>query len=217
MLDRLATLAEVGNAAAFLDEQAMAGERALNDRAPLLPALNDRARPLNAQRSTSHSHRVGGTSRSSCWSWTAGASAPKQLRRRMTAQLHATATGTEVTRCSRGQAHGTRPHQHGAGGAGSPAGSGAGHPVRSSGARPPAGFCPIDTTHSLTASPARPTASQEPSPAPTAPKEVRAARRMRPARPQPAGRTAPAGRCCSDAAVRVARRPQPGRSLLLSR
>jgi hypothetical protein len=38
MLDRLVTLAEVGNAAAFLDEQAMAGER----------ALNDRAGPLNA-------------------------------------------------------------------------------------------------------------------------------------------------------------------------
>jgi catechol 2,3-dioxygenase-like lactoylglutathione lyase family enzyme len=37
------------------------------------PALNDRARPLNAQRSTSRSHRSGGTSRGSCcWSWLAG-------------------------------------------------------------------------------------------------------------------------------------------------
>lgn len=46
MLDRLATLAEVGNAAAFLDEQAMAGERALNDRAPPVASFERPCTPV---------------------------------------------------------------------------------------------------------------------------------------------------------------------------
>jgi hypothetical protein len=127
-----ATLANI-TCGAFLDEQAMAGERALNDSSPLLPALNDRARALNAQRSTTHRHRPGGTSRASCRSWTAGA--PPQSSRGGGDGLTtpATTTGMEVTRCSRDQAQATRPHQRGAGGAGSPAG-GAGHPARSTGA-----------------------------------------------------------------------------------
>ena len=141
-----ATLANI-TCGAFLDEQAMAGERALNDSSPLLPALNDRARALNAQRSTTHRHRPGGTSRASCRSWTAGA--PPQSSRGGGDGLTtpATTTGMEVTRCSRDQAQATRPHQRGAGGAGSPAGSGAGHPAPSTGAHPPAGSCPTDPTH----------------------------------------------------------------------
>src|SRR4029453_3581157 len=79
-----ATLANV-TGGAFLDEQAVPGERALNDSSPLLPALNDRAPPLNARWSTSHNHRVGATTPGSRWAWIAGARPPRPLRRRMTA------------------------------------------------------------------------------------------------------------------------------------
>jgi hypothetical protein len=68
MLDRLPTLAELGNAAALLASDranamtatlanitcgAFLGEQAM----PVRRALNNRARPLNAQRSTPRSHR----------------------------------------------------------------------------------------------------------------------------------------------------------------
>jgi len=81
--------------------------------------------------------------------------------------------------------------------------------TRSTGARPPAGSCPPDPTHRTNRQPARPTASQQPSPALTAPKEVPVqAPRKRSAWEQPAGRTAPAGWCCcSDAAARCPQTP----------
>jgi hypothetical protein len=108
--------------------------------------LNDSSRRLNAPRSTTRRHRPGGTSRGSCWSWIPGASAPKQLRWRMTVQPTDTTIGVEVTRCSRDQAQHRRRHHRGAGGAGSVGGgSGAAHPAPSTDARPPAGSCPTDT------------------------------------------------------------------------
>jgi hypothetical protein len=94
-------------------------------------------------------------------------------------------------------AQGTRPHQRDAGGAGSPAGSGVGHPARSSGARPPAPALLTPPT-SPTASPARPHPSSRPG-ADRA-QGVSVQPEGAPGRAQPAGRTAPAGWCCSDAA-----------------
>jgi hypothetical protein len=132
--------------------------------------LNNGFTPGERPTSTTRRHRPGGTSRGSCSSWIPGAPAPKQPRRRMTVQPTDTTTGVEVTRCSRDQAQGRRRHHRGASGAGSPGGgSGAVHPAPSTGARPPAGSCPTDITHARTASPARPTASQQPSPEPTTP------------------------------------------------
>jgi hypothetical protein len=122
---------------AFLDDRVTPGRR----------ALNDSSRRLNAPRSTTRRHRPGGTSRGSCSSWITAAPATKQPRRRMTVQPTDTTTGVEVTRCSRDQAQGKRRHHRGASGAGS-AGGGSGpvHPAPSTGARPPAGSCPTDTT-----------------------------------------------------------------------
>lgn len=111
-------------------------------------ALNDRSRPLNAQRSTNprpasrrHQRReLLVMDRSKAGTEAAAAadddSAPD------------TTTGMEATRCSRDRAQGTRRHHRGAGGAGSPGGgSGAGHAAPSIDARPLAGSCPTDPTH----------------------------------------------------------------------
>jgi hypothetical protein len=182
--------------------------------------LNDSSRRLNAPRSTTRRHRPGGTSRGSCWSWIPGAPAPKQLRWRMTVQPTDTTIGVEVTRCSRDQAQGGRRHHRGASGAGSAGGgSGAVHPARSTGARPPAGSCPTDTTQLTNRQTGQADRIQQPSPEPTAPKEVPVQTpRTSLAQEQTAARTAPTGWCCCRDAARVRRartRNQGGRSLLL--
>jgi hypothetical protein len=101
-------------------------------------------------------------------------------------------TEVEQRDAAGGRSHGARRQRRGAGSSGSPGSSSADRAARSTGARPPAGSCPPDPPTAPTASPARPAASQQPSPAPTAPKEVPVqARRMCPAWEQPAGRTAP--------------------------
>jgi hypothetical protein len=195
---------------AFLDDRVTPGRR----------ALNDSSRRLNAPRSTTRRHRPGGTSRGSCSSWITAAPATKQPRRRMTVQPTDTTTGVEVTRCSRDQAQGKRRHHRGASGAGS-AGGGSGpvHPAPSTGARPPAGSCLLTPPSSRTASPARPTASQQPSRRQPRPKEVPVQTpRTSLAQEQTAACTAPTGwSWCRDAArVRRARtRNQGGRSLPL--
>jgi len=57
-------------------------------------------------------------------------------------------TDMEVTQCSSHRSHRARRQPRSVGSAGSPgASSGAGHPARSTGAPPPAGSCPPDTTH----------------------------------------------------------------------
>jgi hypothetical protein len=57
-------------------------------------------------------------------------------------------TDMEVTRCSSHRSHRARRQPRSVGSCGSPGGSsGAGHPARSTGAPPPGGSCPPDTTH----------------------------------------------------------------------
>jgi hypothetical protein len=216
MLDRLATLAEVGKRGGVPRRAGHGGGAGRERPCPPVASRERPYMPVERQRSTSHRHRVGGTSSGSCWSWTAGAPAPKQLRRGRRRSF----LPPRPARRSR-DAAGTNPkapdptsaapaalgHQ--------PAAAPAAQPGRPAHARRPAAALLTPST-APTASPARPHPSSRPRRRPR-PKEVPCRPKVRPARAQPGRSPGTAGWCCSDAAARGARRPQPSRSLLLSR